>query len=82
MNTKRLFNSEKIDFKFDYPKDITEEKFFEFLELAYKKFWYEVYNMTVEKYQGVDADNNEFGKFLGKANLPQVKRDAWIKVGN
>lgn len=55
LNTKWLFKYESLDFKIDYPAEISQEKFLNYLDIAYKKFWFEVYQDVIKKYKGTEA---------------------------
>lgn len=47
-NFELLFEVKKPVFKFDYPKEITKDKYIKYIKTAYAKFRYDAYH-TIQK---------------------------------
>ena len=70
MNFKRLFKNEFPDFKFEYPEEITPNKYLEYLNLSYEKFRYEVCSELNKICPNKEADEKAFTDTLNRCNLP------------
>jgi len=81
LNFKWLFRNDYPDFKFEYPEEITVDKYLEYLNLAYEKFWFEVCKELNVLSPNKEASQQDFTDVLNKCNLPNVKEEIYRKLG-
>jgi len=73
----------KPEFDFDYPKELTKDKYIKFIKASYAKFRYDTYHaiQKVLKETGKDKlSDEEFNDVLKKCSLPQIKIDTYRRM--
>ena len=83
-NFDKLLKIEKPDFNFDYPKELTKEKYIKFINTAYQKFRYDTYH-EIQNYLKQTGkkqiDESEFNEIIKKCSLQEIKIKVYRKMG-